>query len=116
MNSSGTTGWVRICPAADLAPGQVFAGEVNGRPLAVFNDAGVLRALDDRCTHEHTRLSAGPVQAGQVFCPRHGARFCLRTGRALSPPASGAVACWDVRIAAQWIEVRLPLPRANPAN
>lgn len=106
--------WYQVCTVDELPAGQVFAGEVQGRTVAVFNDEGKLYALDDRCSHEQSRLSAGPVRAGQVFCPRHGARFCLRTGRALSPPASDSVARWDVRITEKWVEVSMP--RDAPAG
>ncbi len=98
--------WQRLCAAVDLPAGAAFGGEVAGIPVAAFNVNGRFYALEDRCSHERVRLSAGPVAGDVVFCPRHGSRFCLATGLALSPPASEAVNTWEVRVADDWVWVR----------
>ena len=68
-------------------PATTRSVEVDGRFVAVFNIDGEFFAIDDLCTHDGGGLAGGEVEGDVVICPRHGARFCLRTGEALTPPA-----------------------------
>lgn len=97
------------------AEGAIEAGgfallETDELTVAVFNAEGSLYAIEDVCTHDGAELAGGPVVGDQVVCPRHGARFCLRTGRALTPPAYAAVDTFPVRVREGRIEVELPDP------
>ena len=56
------------------------------RLIAVVRSEGRSYAIEDVCTHDGEALTGGPVEGGEIVCPRHGARFCLRTGEALTPP------------------------------
>ena len=73
-------------PAA-RSPGDYAQVEVEAALVAVFNILGQFYAIDDICTHDGGELAGGAVEDDVVICPRHGARFCLRTGAALTPPA-----------------------------
>jgi 3-phenylpropionate/trans-cinnamate dioxygenase ferredoxin subunit len=90
--------WVDVAPADELPPGAHRVYEVDGRYVAVYNVGGELYAIEDLCTHDGNPLSDGPVEDHEVICPRHGARFCLRTGAALSPPAYEPVTCFAVEV------------------
>jgi len=57
-----------------------------------------LYAIEDRCTHDGEPLEGAEVEACQIICPRHGARFCVRSGEALTPPAYEALRTYPVRI------------------
>ena len=72
--------------------------EVAGRFIAVYNVDGALYAIEDVCSHDGNPLAEGPREGLEVICPRHGARFCLRTGAALSPPAYEPVATFPVAV------------------
>jgi 3-phenylpropionate/trans-cinnamate dioxygenase ferredoxin subunit len=82
------------------------AGEPAGTVVALFHVDGQWLAVEDRCTHQAARLSEGPVVGAEVFCPRHAARFCLRSGRALSPPATEPLRVYEVRVEAGAVWVR----------
>lgn len=57
--------------------------------IAVFHtDEGEFFALDDICTHEEASLAEGWLEGDTVECPMHAASFCLRTGKALTLPAT----------------------------
>jgi 3-phenylpropionate/trans-cinnamate dioxygenase ferredoxin subunit len=75
---------------------------VRGGPLGigVYNLGGELYALEDRCSHDGGQLCEGEfdAEAGVAVCPRHGARFDIRTGRALTLPAYLPVETYPVRI------------------
>jgi 3-phenylpropionate/trans-cinnamate dioxygenase ferredoxin component len=98
--------WTPVVAAAALSPGDYAQTDVNGVIVAVFNIAGELYAIEDVCTHDGGGLTGGAVEDCQVICPRHGARFCLRTGAALTPPAYEAVRTYATRINSGMIEVQ----------
>lgn len=76
--------------------------------LLVRGDDGNVYALEDRCSHEDFKLSPGTLEDGQIVCPKHGARFCPRTGAALSMPAFVPVRTFSCRIEAGDIFVEIP--------
>ena len=98
--------WVRAAPAASITPGDYATAEVDGVFVAIFNVDGEFLAVEDVCTHDGGGLAGGTVEGDQVICPRHGARFCLRTGRALSPPAYEPVRSYETRVVDGQVEVR----------
>jgi 3-phenylpropionate/trans-cinnamate dioxygenase ferredoxin subunit len=97
--------WIPVAAAATIAPGDYASAEIDGSFVAVFNVDGEFLAIDDLCTHDGGGLAGGAVEGDQVICPRHGARFCLRTGRALTPPAYEAVRRYVTRVNDGMVEV-----------
>jgi 3-phenylpropionate/trans-cinnamate dioxygenase ferredoxin subunit len=89
--------WTRVCAVAELPPGEHLVIDADGTDAAVFNVDGKFLAIEDVCTHDGARLTGGPIEDCEIICPRHGARFCLRTGEALTPPAYEATAVLPVR-------------------
>ncbi len=100
------SGWVDVAPLDELPPGASKTIDVDGVPIAVFNVDGNCYAIEDRCTHDGGVLTGGQVEGDVVICPRHGARFCMRTGKAMSPPAYEDVSTFEVRIASGIVQVR----------
>jgi len=98
--------WTPIAAAASIVPGDYAQAEVDGVIVAVFNVAGEFYAVEDVCTHDGGGLAGGAVDGDQVICPRHGARFCLKTGAALTPPAYEAVRTYATRIHEGMLEVQ----------
>lgn len=98
-------GWVRVCGRADLLPGEFQLAYDGDTAIAVFNIDGELFAIEDVCTHDGGELAGGTIDGDQVICPRHGARFCVRTGEALSAPAYEPTAKFPLRIENGFIEV-----------
>ncbi|HEY5719859.1 MAG TPA: non-heme iron oxygenase ferredoxin subunit [Gammaproteobacteria bacterium] len=98
--------WVDVAAEAELPPGRWKVVDVDGAQIAVFNVAGSYHAIEDLCTHDGGELAGGTVEADQVVCPRHGARFCLRTGAALTPPAYDPVDTFPTRVVDGTVQVR----------
>jgi 3-phenylpropionate/trans-cinnamate dioxygenase ferredoxin component len=92
--------------AAALLPGEPAVVELDDTVVAVFNVDGSFYAIQDICTHDGEELTGGPIEGDQIICPRHGARFCLRTGAALSPPAYEPVHCFPVRVLDGVVQIR----------
>lgn len=90
--------WIEVCPEAKLTPGSFEVVESGETLIAVFNIEGKFHAIEDICTHDGEELTGGPIEGDEIVCPRHGARFCIRTGAALTPPAYDDVTVFAVRV------------------
>jgi len=97
--------WYPVAPATTIPPGEYASVEIDRRYVAVFNVEGEFLAIDDVCTHDGEGLAGGAVEGDVVVCPRHGARFCLRTGAVLSPPAYEPVRTYPTRVNGGVVEV-----------
>ena len=72
--------------------------EVDGHPLALFKLEDGIYALDDICSHEFSRLSEGEIWDDDVYCPKHGSRFNIRSGAVKGFPAVKAVKAYPVKV------------------
>ena len=97
MTEALTEDWIDVGGAADLGDEIPLTVEVDYSPVVVVRCGKQLYAVEDRCTHDGEPLGEAEVQDCQIVCPRHGARFCLRTGDALTPPAYEPLRKYDVR-------------------
>ncbi len=101
--------FVAVAKATDVAdPGSMLV-EVGERLVVLIHAAGHWYALDDVCTHDGGPLSDGPLDpAGKtIACPRHGAKFDIRTGAALSMPATKPTKSHEVKLEGDQVMVRL---------
>lgn len=78
----------------------IFVDDV---PALLIRVADEYFAIEDVCSHDGQPLTDGPVQAGQITCPRHGARFDLRTGRPMCMPATSPISVFAVELRADGI-------------
>jgi naphthalene 1,2-dioxygenase system ferredoxin subunit len=105
--SAGEAGWVRAAGRSDLNAGEVIGVEIGGRSIAIYDSDGALFATDNVCTHAYACLSDGWLDGGTIECPLHAARFDIRTGRVLDPPATEDLKTYPVRVVGDTIEVKL---------
>jgi 3-phenylpropionate/trans-cinnamate dioxygenase ferredoxin subunit len=98
--------WITVARTGELAPGNHRVVDVDGAAVVVFNLGGEYFAIEDVCTHDGEQLTGGTVEGDEIVCPRHGARFCIRTGKALTAPAYEPVAKFPVRVENGVIQVR----------
>ncbi|MDX1594713.1 MAG: non-heme iron oxygenase ferredoxin subunit [Gammaproteobacteria bacterium] len=98
--------WIDVAPADAFGPDSWHVVDVDGTEVAVFNVDGNYYAVEDLCTHDGGELAGGEVEGTEVVCPRHGARFCLKTGAALTPPAYDPIETFPVRIEQGMVQVR----------
>ncbi len=98
--------WFDAGPIADFADGGAISLVVGRSAVAVAHCEGAYFAIEDRCTHDDAELTGGAIEGCEIICPRHGARFCLRTGQALTPPAYEAVRTFETKIESGRLWVR----------
>ncbi len=95
------------CSISELPDGSALAVELGDRMVMLVRCEGQVHCLDDVCTHDGGTLSDGRLIGCEIECPRHGARFDVRTGEALSMPATEDTTCHSVKIEGDSIWVRL---------
>lgn len=98
----------KVAALKDVGEGQAKVFEVAGRRLAVCKVEDSCFIIDDVCTHDGGPLGDGELNDHQIECPRHGARFDIRTGKALCLPAVMPVSSYQVEIREEEIWVALP--------
>ncbi|WP_319455900.1 MULTISPECIES: bifunctional 3-phenylpropionate/cinnamic acid dioxygenase ferredoxin subunit [unclassified Mycobacterium] len=89
--------WIKACSVGDFEPDEGIRVEADP-PVAVFHVDGEYFAIGDICTHGQSSLAEGYLDGTEVECSWHFAKFCLRTGRALTLPATEDVATYPVRV------------------
>jgi 3-phenylpropionate/trans-cinnamate dioxygenase ferredoxin component len=90
--------FIRVATASELPPGGKKLLDIDGRAIALFNVDGHFYAIDDVCTHDGGPLAEGELHGCEIECPRHGARFDVRTGAALCMPAFEPVAAHEAKV------------------
>jgi 3-phenylpropionate/trans-cinnamate dioxygenase ferredoxin component len=102
--------FVKIATVDEVPANSSKLVEVEGIRIALFNLNGEFYAIEDVCTHDGGPLVEGEIVNGhEVRCPRHGARFDIRTGVALSFPAFEPTTAYDVYIQAQDLLIESPV-------
>src|SRR4051812_33100781 len=102
--------FVLVANTTDLSdPGQMLL-EVEDRIVVLLRVGGEFFCIDDVCTHDGGPLSEGRLDDHTIACPRHGAKFDIRTGKALTMPATVDTAAHEVKVEGDDIFVRLCQP------
>jgi 3-phenylpropionate/trans-cinnamate dioxygenase ferredoxin subunit len=89
--------FISFAEVSDLPPGERLYLDVGEIPVVIINLAGRYFAIADICTHDDGPLGDGDIDGCEIICPRHGARFDLNNGDALSLPAIKATKVFPVR-------------------
>ena len=84
--------WITVARAEEVGLGGRRVIDVDDAQIVVFNHDGQYYAIEDVCTHGGGQLTGGTVEGDQIVCQRHGARFCICSGPALSAPAPVTIA------------------------
>ncbi len=98
--------WIDAGPTDALQDGATVSVAVGRRLIAVARSGTEFFAIEDVCTHDGAELTGGAIEGAEILCPRHGARFCLRTGAALSPPAYEPVDVFETKVADGHVWIR----------
>ena len=100
---------IDICPSDQLPPGSMRLVAHQDLEIGVFNCAGEVLAIEDRCSHDDGPLIEGELdqESCTIECPRHGSRFDLRSGRPLTLPAYRPVDTFPVSVDGGIIRVEI---------
>ena len=98
--------WVDAVRVEELEPGNHVVVEVEDAMIAIFNLDGDFYAIEDVCTHDGSEIASGCVIDGNIECPRHGARFNIKTGAVTAPPAYEPVDTFPVQVVDGVVQVK----------
>ncbi len=98
--------WVDVIAENALAVGEHIVVDVDGVDIAVIKLEDGFYALEDMCTHDGAEIATGEIEGDEIICPRHGARFCIRTGKVKCAPAYEDIASLQVMLEAGRVKVR----------
>ncbi|RPH69919.1 non-heme iron oxygenase ferredoxin subunit [bacterium] len=97
-----------IATTTDLPNGERLFVEIGKHTMVVFNIDGEIYAIGDVCSHDDGPVGDGELEGYEIICPRHGARFDVRSGKVLHFPAVEDIPAYPVRVIEDQIEVGIP--------
>lgn len=101
--------FIQVAALSDLPVGERIFLQIDEYSIVVFNIAGAIYAIGDICSHDNGPLGEGDLEGFEIICPRHGARFDVRSGEVLALPAVEDIPAYPTRIAGDQIEVGVPV-------
>ncbi len=90
--------YVKAAKLSDVSPGRVTVVQIGDEDVALCNVDGKVYAIANVCTHDDGPLGAGYLLGDEIECPRHGARFNVRTGAVRTLPAIIPIPTFEVKI------------------
>ena len=90
--------FIKVASTSDLASGEKMLVEYQGAPVGLFNIDSEFYAIHDICTHDGGPLVEGELHGNIIVCPRHGARFDVKTGAVRTLPAYAPVPTYQVKV------------------
>ena len=100
--------WVLVGKVSDFGEGQPVIHDFEWETAALYRIGDRIFAIEDRCSHDDGPLAEGDIEGCEIICPRHGARFDVQTGEALSMPAVEDVATYAVKVEGDEVFVEEP--------
>ncbi len=99
--------FIAVAKTNDVKPGQMKVFTVNGKRVLIANLEGTFFATQDLCTHDGGSLADGELVDGEIECPRHGARFEVKTGRVTALPAMFPIKTFPVQVSGENLQVAI---------
>jgi 3-phenylpropionate/trans-cinnamate dioxygenase ferredoxin subunit len=88
----------KVATVDEIPPGGRKSIVVDETPALLIRAGDNFYAIDDVCTHDGQAMTNGPIHGVEITCPRHGARFDIRTGQPLCMPATEPIATYEVQV------------------
>ena len=98
--------WTDVAAVDSFDNGSHVVVDVDDVDVVVFNLDGEFFAIEDVCTHDGSEISSGCLKGDEIECPRHAARFSIRTGEVTAPPAYEPIDTFPVRVVEGVVQVR----------
>lgn len=90
--------FVRAAAAKEIPEGTMKTFEIQQTRFIIAHTQDGFFAVADECSHDAGPIGEGHIHGSEVICPRHGARFNLRTGAVTAPPAVAPIDSYEVKL------------------
>ena len=98
--------WITVFNENALMNGENSVIDLDGTDVAIFKIDDEFYAIEDVCSHDGTEIASGELDGDEIICPRHGARFCIKTGAVKSAPAYEDIHSYPVRIVEGVVQIK----------
>lgn len=98
--------WINVFNENALMNGENSVIDVDGTDVAIFKIDDEFFAIEDVCSHDGTEIASGELDGDEIICPRHGARFCIKTGAVKSAPAYEDIHSYPIRIVDGMVQIK----------
>jgi 3-phenylpropionate/trans-cinnamate dioxygenase ferredoxin subunit len=98
--------WISVFSVDDIENGQHRVVDIDDTEVVIFKVDNDFFAIENVCSHDGGEIGSGALENGEIICPRHGARFCIKTGDVKSPPAYEGVESYAVRIENNIVQIQ----------
>lgn len=99
--------FLKVATKSEIADGGKLLVEADERLVILFQIGNDYFCIDDVCTHDGGTLSDGDHEGCEIECPRHGAKFDIKTGKALCMPATQNTLSHEVKVDGDDILVKI---------
>jgi 3-phenylpropionate/trans-cinnamate dioxygenase ferredoxin subunit len=100
--------YIPVGSVEELKEGDRLFIEIDGKPIVILNLHGDYFAIGDVCSHDDGPVGEGNLEGYEIICPRHGARFDVRTGKVIALPAFVDIPAYPIRVVDDQIEIGIP--------
>jgi 3-phenylpropionate/trans-cinnamate dioxygenase ferredoxin subunit len=100
--------FIQVGSIEEIQAGERLFIEIDGTPIVILNITGQYYAIADVCSHDDGPVGEGYLEGFEIICPRHGARFDVRTGKVIALPAFVDIPAYPVRLIGDQIEIGIP--------
>jgi len=107
--------YLDVAAASEIAPGAAREAQAAGFEVLICRTGDGYFAIENKCSHTGAPLTRGRIRGDCIVCPVHGARFQLRDGKHLTPPASRGLRTFAARVVGGRVQV-LPVPIDPPGG
>ena len=98
--------WVDVAGTDEIPANGCKVVDLDDAKIAIFRLNGEFYAIEDICTHDGGELASGAIEGEEIVCPRHGARFNIKSGAVTAPPAYEDVYAFPLRVVDGRIQIR----------
>jgi len=100
--------FIQVGSVEELKEGERLFIEIDEKPIVIIKTNGLFYAIADVCSHDDGPVGEGSLEGFEIICPRHGARFDIRTGKVLALPAFVDIPAYPIRLVGDQIEIGVP--------
>jgi 3-phenylpropionate/trans-cinnamate dioxygenase ferredoxin subunit len=100
--------YIKVAAVQEIPENERLFIEINELPIVIFSLNGEFFATGDICSHDRGPIGEGQIEGYEAICPRHGARFDIRTGKVTRFPAASDIPSYPVKVEEGYLYLGIP--------